>query len=134
MPSRRHVAVTVLAISLAAATLPGFAASLGGLTARNLGAGSSIVSPCDTNGFTVGYTTSSSNVSAVNLAGIADPGCEGGQLSLTLANASGTSVGAAGPQTVPTDAGTVDNAMTVAVSPTPAASVVRSIHVVITGP
>lgn len=134
MRPRRKVAATVLAISLTAATLPGFAASLGGLAVRSLGAGSAVVSACDTNGFTVGYTTSSGNVTAVNVSGIADPGCEGGQLSLTLASTSGTSVGAGGPQTVPTDGGTADNSMTVSVTPTPAASVVTAIHVVVTGP
>lgn len=132
-PSRK-VAATVLAISLAIATIPGFAASLGGLATKQLGAGSAVVAACDTNGFTVGYTTSSGNVTAVNLGGIADPGCEGGQLSLTLADTSGASVGAGGPQTVPTDGGTADNSMTVTVTPTPAASAVTAIHVVVTGP
>lgn len=129
----RRATATVIAISLAAATLPGVAASLGGLGGGTLGAGGAVVSACDPNGFTVGYTTASGNVTAVNLSGIADPGCEGGRLSLTLANASGTSLGAGGPQTVPTDGDTADNAMTVAVSPT-TASAVTSVHVVITGP
>ena len=130
----RNVAAIVLAISLAAATLPGFAASLGGLTGEKLGAGKAIVAACDTNGFTADYTTSAGNVTSVTLGGIADPGCEGGQLSLRLANSSGTSVAASGPTLVPTDGGTADNAMTMALSPTPAASVVAAIHVVVTGP
>jgi hypothetical protein len=124
----------MLAISLAAAMLPGFAASLGGLTGKKLGAGKAIVAACDTNGFAASYTTSAGNVTSVILGGIADPGCEGGQLSLQLANSGGTSVGASGPTLVPTDGGTVDNSMTMALSPTPAVSVVTAIHVVVTGP
>ena len=129
-----RAAVAVLAICVAAAAVPGFAASIGGLTAKNLGAGSAVVPSCDANGFSVSYTTTAGLVTAVNVGGIADPGCEGGQLSLRLANSSGTSVGAGGPSTVPTDAGTVDNAMTVTVSPQPAAGVVTAVHVVVTGP
>lgn len=127
-------AAIVLAVSMTAATLPGVAASLGGLTGWQLGADGAVVSACDTNGFTVGYAHSAGLVTAVNVSGIADPGCEGGQLSLTLANTSGSSVGAGGPQTVAVDGDTLDNSMTVPVSPTPAAGVVSAIHVVITGP
>ena len=134
MHTRRKVAAVALAIALTAATLPGVAASLGGLTTRKLGAGKAVVSACDGDGFSVSYTTSAGNVTAVDVSGIADPGCAGGQLSLVLANASGTSIGAGGPTTVPTDAGTVDNAMTVTLSPTPAASLVAAVHVVVNGP
>lgn len=129
----RKAAIVVLALIVSVAVIPGFAATLGGITSKQLGAGNAVVAACDTNGFTVSYTTSAGSVSAVNLGGIADPGCEGGQLSLTLADASGGVVVSGGPQTVPTDAGTVDNAMSVAVTSTPAAAV-TAIHVVVTGP
>jgi hypothetical protein len=134
MHPRRKVAAVVLAIGLTAATLPGVAASLGGLTTHKLGAGQAVVSACDSDGFTTSYNNSGGNITSVDVSGIADPGCEGGQLSLVLANASGTSIGAGGPTTVPTDAGTVDNTMTVTLSPTPAASAVAAVHVVVTGP
>jgi len=134
MPLRRIAAATVLVISLTAAMLPGFAAGLGGLTSADLGAGGAAVTACDTNGFTESYTTSSGSVTEVTLGGIADPGCEGGQLSLTLADASGASVAAEGPLLIATDAGTVDNSMVVIVSPSPAPSAVKAIHVVVTGP
>ncbi len=123
----------MLAITAGLVMVPGFAASLGGLTAKRLAAGSSVVAACDTDGFTVGYTTSTGSVSAVNLSDIADPGCEGGQLSLALVNASGAVVVAGGPQTVPTDGDTLPNSMVVSVTPTAAASV-TAIHVVVTGP
>lgn len=86
------------------------------------------------NGLSVSYTTASGAVTAVTVSGIADPGCEGGQLSLTLADAGGAPVGSGGPQVVPTDGDTSDNAMTVTVNPQPAASVVTAAHAVITGP
>lgn len=130
-PRRRHVAVAVALAT--AAVVPAFAASLG-LSSGRLGAGAAVVSACDSNGFTVSYTTSGGNVTSVGVGAIADPGCEGGSLQVTLANASGTSVGAGGPQAVPTDGDTTDNAMTVALSPTPAAGVVTAVHVVVTGP
>jgi hypothetical protein len=134
MQAPRRIAALVLVIGVTAATLPGVAASLGGLTPRKLGADSAVVSACDSDGFSVSYTNSGGNVTSVDVSGIADPGCEGGQLSVVLANASGTSIGAGGPTTVPTDAGTVDNTMTVSLSPTPAASTVAAVHVAVTGP
>jgi hypothetical protein len=72
-------------------------------------------------------------VTSATVGGIADPGCEGGQLSLTLANGT-ASIATGGPVTVPTDAGTTDNAVTVALSPQPAAAQVNRVHVSITGP
>jgi len=134
MPAYRKVALLVLAATLAAAMLPGFAASIGGLTATKLGADSAVVASCDTDGFSIDYTNTTGTVTAVVVSGIADPGCEGGTLSLVLANAAGASVGAGGPTVVPTDAGTADNTMTVSLSPTPAASVVTAVHVVVSGP
>lgn len=134
MHLRRKVAAVALAIALTAATLPAVAATLGGLTPANLGAGSATVSACDTDGVTVSYNNSGGNITSVDVSGIADPGCEGGQLSLVLADASGASIGAGGPTTVPTDGDTVDNSMTVTLSPTPAASAVAAVHVVVTGP
>ena len=130
---RRPWIAAALGLSLAAAALPGFAASLGGLWSRTLGAGSATVAACDSNGFTASYTVVSGNVTAVTVDGIADPACEGGQLSVTLTH-SGTDIGSGGPQTVPTDGDVANNAMTVALSPQPAADQVNSIHIAITGP
>lgn len=130
----RAAALVVLASCTALATLPGIAATLGGLAGPGLGAGAATVATCDTDGFTPSYATAAGSVTSVTLAGIADPGCEGGQLSLVLAGAGGSSVAAAGPTAVPTDGDTSANSMTLAVTPTPAAATVTSIHVVVTGP
>lgn len=121
-------AVPLLAASLAVA------ATLGGINARRLGAGASVVASCDTNGVTLSYTYTGALVSAVTVAGLADPACEGAQLSVTLANSAKTSIGAAGPTTIPTDAGTVDNSVTLNLNPDPTPSAVASIHVLVNGP
>lgn len=134
MRSRRESVAVVLAISVIAAVTPGFAASLGGLGSKKLGADDAVVSACDTDGFTVNHTVVGGNVTAAVVSGIADPGCEGGQLSLTVANASGTSIGSGGPLTIAVDAGTVDNTLSVTLAPQPAANLVASVHVVVTGP
>lgn len=115
------------------AMVPAFATSLGGLAPGKLGARGVTVAACDTNGFTMSYATSGANVTSATVGGIADPGCEGGQLSLTLANGT-TSIASGGPATVATDAGTTDNAVTVTLSPQPAAAQVNRVHVSITGP
>ena len=86
--------VVVVALSLAAMTLTGFAAGLGGVSAGGLGAGGAVVPACDSNGFTVGYTLAAGAVTAVTVSGIADPACSGG-----------TSLGEQ-TATVPTGAGT----------------------------
>jgi hypothetical protein len=110
------------------------AASLGGIGGSSLGADDAPVSACDSNGFTVGYTTSGGNVTSVTVSGIADPGCEGGSLQLRLKDSTGASIGAGGPQTVPTDGDTTDNSMNVSASPTPDAALVTGISITVSGP
>ena len=122
------VAATILASSMVAS-----AASLGGMSGAVL-AGNAAIPACDTTGVTTAYTTSGGNVTAVTVSGLADPGCEGGELSVTLTNASGDSIASGGPQTIPTDADAVDNSLTVAVSPNAAAENVSGYEIPIVGP
>jgi hypothetical protein len=127
--------VTALLIATLVTTLVfAAAATLGGISGTSLGAGSASVAACDGNGFTATYTVTSGNVTAVTISGIADPGCEGGQLSVTLTNSGGTSIASAGPVAVPTDGDALDNSMTLPVSPVPPAAQVTGIHVVVEGP
>jgi hypothetical protein len=121
-----------LVLATGGAVLSASAATLGGLADGGIGAGSATVAGCDANGFSVSYATSGGNVSSATVSGIADPGCEGGALSLTVANGA-TSVGS-GSATVPTDAGTVDNSVTVPLSPQPPAAQVNQVHVAVAGP
>jgi hypothetical protein len=110
----------------------GHAADLG-LTTVGLSAGSASVTECDTS-FTPSYTVANGRVTVVTVNGIADPACEGGLLSVTLTNSSGASIGAGGPITVATDAGTTDNSAAVPLDPDPAAPQVANTHISITGP
>jgi hypothetical protein len=129
----RLVAPVVIA-ALAAATVAAFAAGLGGLSADDLGGGSDAVESCDSDGFTPSYTTSAGNVTAVTIDGIADPGCEGGSLYVTLADSTGAGIGSGGPQIISTDGDALDNSATVSLTPQPAGSQVTRIHVAVTGP
>jgi len=73
-------------------------------------------------------------VTTVTVGAIADPGCEGGSLSVTLTDSAGASIATAGPQTVPADGDTTDNSMALTTSPQPGAAQVAGYHVSITGP
>ena len=72
------------------------AATFGGLTVKSLGADTSVVAACDINGITVGFTNTYAAknyvVSSVNLSGVADT-CSGLNAKVTLADASGVSLG-----------------------------------------
>ena len=110
------------------------AASLGSLSSAQLGAGNASVTACDTDGVSTDFTIATDKVSQVTVSGIADPGCEGAALSLTLTDAAGSGLGAVSNQLVPTDGDTTDNSMTVDVTPQPDASLVTDVHIVIVGP
>lgn len=126
--------MAVLAMIAAFSVAYAAAASLGNLQGEDLGASSGTVVACDDDGFSVSYVTSGGNVTQVTLSGISDPGCEGGQLSLTLTNGSGASIGSGGPVTIPTDVDVLDQQMTVNLSVQPSAELVEGIHVVVNGP
>lgn len=129
----RGVIAIVVAVGIGISSTIALAATFG-LTSAALGADQVSVSRCDTDGFTITYTLSGSNVTSVTVAGIADPGCEGGSLKVTLTNGSGASIGSGGPTTVPTDGDTSPNSMTISVTPTPAETTVVGIHVSVDGP
>jgi len=120
-------AVTAVCASVA------LAASLG-VGTTNVSSGNASIIACDPDGFTETYTTSSGLVSSVTVSGIADPGCEGGSLKLTLTDASGVSISSAGPEAVPTDGDTLDDSLTLTTSPQPSASTVAGIRIAIEGP
>ena len=129
----RRIILCGLAGATAASLCFASAATLGGLHSGVLGAGGASVVACDTNGVTVDYTTVGGNVTTATVGGIADPACEGSELSITLTNA-GTKIGGGGPQAVASDGDTADNSMSIPISPQPAAEQVDGVHVSITGP
>jgi hypothetical protein len=130
---KRVILISMVVTTLASSALAS-AASLGSISTGNIGAGNAAIPTCDTTGVSVSYTTTAGNVTAVTVGGLADPGCEGGDLSVTLTNAGGDSIASGGPQTIGTDGDTADNSVNVSVSPNPAAQNVAGYHVSIAGP
>ena len=109
------------------------AAGVGGLASSRLGSGDAPVPRCDV-AFAPTYGTSGGNVTSVTVAGIADPACEGATISVVVADAAGASIASGGPQTIVADGDTADNAVALAVSPTPAAENAAAVHVSVVGP
>ena len=104
-----------------------------GVAAAKLGAGASAVAACDT-AFTETYATVSGNVTSVTVGDIADPTCEGAELTLRLTDSTGASIASAGPAAVGTDPDTSPNSVTVSVDGQPDADAVAGIRISLTGP
>jgi hypothetical protein len=129
----RYVVVVFVAVTVASPVI-GAAATIG-LGPESLAVGRSSIARCDSNGFTVAYTTVGGNVTAANVGGVADPGCEGGQLQITLIGGGGGVLGTSSSVTVPTDGDTVENSVGVSFSsPQPDGELVSEVHVAVTGP
>lgn len=109
------------------------ATSLGGLSTEALTAGTATIASCDTD-IGVSYTTQGGDIASVTVSGLADPSCEGGSLTVQALNSSGTSIASAGPTTVPVDADSVDNTVTLSLSPRPTADQVDATAASIVGP
>ncbi len=126
----------LILIALLTLTTAGFgaAASLGGISTRSLGAGSSAVVTCDGDGMSVTHTTSGGQVTSVLVEGISDPTCEGARLSLTLTDSTNMAIGSGGAVTIAADADTADNSISVSLSPQPDAELVTGVHISIVGP
>jgi hypothetical protein len=103
------------------------ASALQGVSSARVGNGSIPVTACDTDGFTISYTTTGGNVTSVGVGGI-DSACNGASLSVTVVNGSRTSVAGGGPVTVS------GNSATVSISPNPAASTPAGVDVSVVGP
>ena len=80
----------------ATAAVVASAATLGSVDSTDLGAGTSVVASCDTDGIDVSYTTSFSageyKVTAVTLDGV-DSGCDGQDVKVTLYDAANSAQG-----------------------------------------
>ena len=127
----------LLAGMIAAAGVAAYSAGGAGLSplkSASVSSGSAAILVCDSDGFTVTYTTSAGNVTSATVAGIFDPDCEGGVLSLTLTDVGGAAIASGGPQAIPADGDTSPNSVLVAVAPTPAAELVAGFRSVVTGP
>jgi hypothetical protein len=128
------VIVLILAAATVAVLCVASAATLEGISSGQVGAGEAPITACDATGFTLNYTTVGGNVTAVTVNGIEDPGCEGGELSLTLTDTGGASISSGGPQAITSDGDTADNSALVSLSPNPAAEQVAGYHISLVGP
>jgi hypothetical protein len=127
----------VLAGTVAAAGVAAYAAAGAGVspfTSASVSAGNEAITQCDSDGFTVTYTTSGGNVTSATVAGISDPDCEGGALSLTLTDVGGAAIASGGPQAIAADGDSSPNSVAVALAPSPAAELVAGFRIVVTGP
>ena len=102
------------------------AAALQGVSPSPVASGSGSVAQCDTDGFTVTYTTSGGNVTSVAIGGIA-AACNGGSLQVTLVNGSRESLASGGPVTVS------GPSQTLTVSPQPRAANVAGTDISVAG-
>lgn len=109
------------------------AASLGGISSNDLGADSSAVATCDSDGVTTAYTTAYDStdgryeVTGVTVSGI-DNACDGKAIAVTLTNSAGASAGT-GSTTVPVDTGATS--ATVTLSSAASAEDAANVHVLI---
>jgi hypothetical protein len=111
-----------------AAPVVGYASTLPTLVPDKLAAGFAPIGRCDTNGFTVTYTTSGGNVTVAAIAGI-DAACEGGKIQATLMNG-GTRLATSGETTVGVGGGSAN----VSFASPPDGELVTTIHVLVNGP
>lgn len=102
------------------------------VNAGRAGAASASVAACDTDGFTLTYTTTAGNLTSVTIGGIARPTCTGASVYVTVVNTSRTSVASGGPVAVPSGSG--DASVTVTVSPNPVAETPAGVDVSLVGP
>ena len=103
------------------------ASAFQGVSSTPVGDGSIPVAACDTDGFSVSYTTSGGNVTSVAVGGIA-LACDGASLHVTVVDSSRTSVASGGPVAVSGPSATVS------VSPNPPGAVPAGVDVSIVGP
>lgn len=140
---KKQLALALTAGVAATGAVVASAATLGGVTAKNLGADTAVIASCDTNGITVDYATSTNTtagsytVSGIKLSGVA-PACSGESLAITLSSGSAGSYSTVATlsSTVPTvsSTATADIAdFTVSTTSAVQASVLTHIAVMITG-
>jgi hypothetical protein len=103
------------------------ASALQGVSSTPVGNGSTPVSACDSDGFTVTYTTTGGNLTSVAIGGIA-PACNGASLQVTVVDGFRASVASGGPVTVSSSSATVS------VSPNPPGATPAGVDVSIVGP
>ena len=130
---RKRTILALLASLAVFGSLYAMAASLGGITSDKVGADSTVVASCDTNGVTTSYGTAWDatdkryEITSVTVGGVADT-CDGATLSVSLTDASGAQIGS-GTLSIPTD---VTTSFAVTMSTAPSAKLTEGVNVLIT--
>ncbi len=128
---RRSVTLAIVtALLVLGVAAPAAAAGLGGLSSGGLGADTSVVRSCDSDGVGVGYQTGSSASGRPTVTGVVlsalHPSCTGSTLHLTISGAGGAQLGAV---TAPV----TGSVQTITVATPIDATMVTGIALVITG-
>jgi hypothetical protein len=125
--------ILALMVSLAVfGSLYAMAASLGGITSDSVGADSTVVASCDTDGVTAAYATSWDatdkryEITSVTVGGVADT-CDGRTLSASLTDSTGAQIGS-GTFSIPTSVAT---SFAVTLSTAPSAKLTEGVNVLI---
>ena len=124
-------AIAAIAAIVAFGGFLAMAATLGGITAANLGADSSVIASCDTDGVTTSYTVAydatdaRDEITAVTVAGV-DAACAGQTLTVTLTDGSDV-------QLDQTSVTAVAGANVVSATTPASAEAVENVLIVITG-
>lgn len=93
---KKQLALALTAGVAATGAVVASAATLGGVSAKDLGADTAVIASCDTNGVTVDYTTSTNanagyyTVTGLKLSGVS-AACSGESLSITLSGGTANS-------------------------------------------
>lgn len=130
--SRRTIAGVIAGLTVFGAVFA-MAANLGGIVSDQVGADSTTVTSCDTNGVTTSYASSWDvtderyEVTSVTVNAIADA-CDGKTLSVSLTDVGGAQIGS-GSVTIPTAAGAFT--ATVSLSTAASAQLTVGVHAVI---
>ena len=129
---RKRTILALLASLAIFGSVYAMAASLGGITSGSVGADSTVVASCDTDGVTTAYATAWDatdkryEVTSVTVGGVADT-CDGKTLSVSLTDASGAQIGS-GTLALPTSVAT---SFGVTMSTAPSAKLSEGVSVLI---
>jgi hypothetical protein len=129
---RKRLILALLASLTVFGGLYAMAASLGGISSGNVGADSTVVASCDTDGVSTTYGTAWSgtdkryNITSVTVQGVADT-CDGATLSVSLTDSTGAQIGT-GSLVIPTSAAT---SFAVTMSTPPSAQATTGVNILI---
>jgi hypothetical protein len=130
---RRRTVLALMVSLMVFGSLYAMAASLGGISSDSVGADSTVVASCDTNGVTTAYVTGWDatderyEITSVTVGGVADT-CDGRTMSVNLTDPTGAQIGS-GTLVIPTSVAT---SFAVALSTAASAELTEGVSILIT--